>query len=510
MFEYLKMWRKTPDFTGSGNVFDSIYGIITWLLVQVFGYAVRFLDLFGMGINKKWKSGEKLQILLMAYSGARNTGAEVRVAELIDQLNQVLGEENVDLNMLTLNLEETKEYFKNNRVNLCPMSYVFFWDVFKNVVKNQVIVLVEGSCWKENFAAALLYYFVYGMGLAAKLGKTSFCYGVDAGPMNKFNSFMSWALCRKMDMIITRSAEASEWVEKINLHVNSLRVDTAWTLRTKPLEWGALELKKLGWDGKKPLLGLAMQNFFWWPIIPDFVRWVRGVKEYQYRLLYYYDYDEDDRKQYDSWKQTMAETLDWVAEKYNAQPVLIGMEALDHDSCLDVKKLMKTNPLIVSCREYVGVEIGAMLRNLTTLVTTRYHAMVLAMPGNTPFIGLSRDERIRGVMKETGLFDEYYIDYKVPDLKNVLQAKIDKLLSNESERKRVSTVIFNTLPYYFAQMALLGLDVRSLIKRKFPELKIRVLNEDNPSELDPFIPENLKSASIKKFQELKAQESKSH
>ena len=61
------------------------------------------------------------------------------------------------------------------------------------------------------------------------------------------------------------------------------------------------------------------------------------------------------------------------------------MEALDHDSCLEVQKIMKSKPIIISCREYVGVEIGSFLRNLTTLVTTRYHAMVLAMPGCTAF-----------------------------------------------------------------------------------------------------------------------------
>jgi len=507
MFDYLRMWRKTPDFTGTRNVFDTIYGLLTWSLVVFLGYGVRALDLLGLGINRKWKPGEKLQILLMAYSGARNTGAEVRVAELIDQVNQVLGEENVDLNMMTLNLADSQEYFKSNRVNLKPMSYIFFWDVFKNVVQNHVIVLVEGSCWKENFASALLYYFIFGTGLAAVLNKASFSYGVDAGPMNKFNNFLSWALCKDMDLIVTRSAEASDWVKKINLRADKLRVDTAWTLRTKPLEWGTEELKKLGWDGRKPLLGLAMQNFFWWPIVPDFVRWLKGDKEYNYRIIYYYDYDAEDRKQYESWRQTMAETLDWAAEKFGVQPVLIAMEALDHDSCMEVKALMKHAPLIVSCRTYVGVEIGSMLRSLSTLVTTRYHAMVLSMPGCVPFIGLSRDERIRGVMKETGLFGDYYVDYKTPDLSKVLQDKITRLLSAPEERKRVGKVIFDSLPYYFAQMALLGLDVRSVVKKRFPQAPIKKLNEDNPLELAPFVPEELKQATIKKFAELKARES---
>ena len=128
----------------SGNVFDTIYGLLTWFLVIFLGYGVRFLDLFGLGINKKWKPGQKLQVLLMAYSGARNTGAEVRVAEIIDQVNQVLGEENVDVNMMTLNLADAQEYFKSNRVNLKQMNYIFFWDVFKNITQNHVIVLVQG------------------------------------------------------------------------------------------------------------------------------------------------------------------------------------------------------------------------------------------------------------------------------------------------------------------------------------------------------------------------------
>jgi len=506
MFEYLRMWRRMPDFTGSGNVFDTIYGWLTWWLVQVLGYGVRFLDLFGLGLNKKWKPGEKLQVLLMAYSGARNTGAEVRVAELIDQMNKVLGEDNVELNMCTLNLEDAKEYFKNQRVNLWQMSYIFFWDVFNFVRKNHIIVLVEGSCWKENFASALLYYFLFGMGLAAKLGKVSFCYGVDAGPMNKLNNFLSWALSRKMDLIITRSAEAGEWLRKIYLREDKLRVDTAWTLRAKPLEWGAQELKKKGWDGNKPLLGLAMQNFFWWPVVPNFVKWLRGVKEYQYRMIYYYDYDEEDKRAYEKWAKTLAEVLDWASDRYGVQPVLIAMEALDHDACLELQNLMKTKPLIISCREYVGVEIASMLRNLTSLITTRYHAMVLAMPGLIPFIGLSRDERIRGVMKETGLYDDFYVDYKTADLEKVLKEKIDRLLSSAEERKRVSKIIQESLPYYFAQMALLGLDVRNLIKKTFPQARLKSLNEDDPEALNPYIPDELKEATRKKFAELKAKE----
>ncbi len=502
MFEFFRKWRQMPDFTHSANFFDVLYGIIGWTLVQVLGYSVRFLDIFGLGLNRKWKPGDKLQILFLAYSGARNTGAEVRVAECIDQVNQVLGEDNVDINMTTLNIEEAQEYFKGHKVNLIPLSYVFFGDVFRYVLKNHVVVLVEGSCWKENFAAALLLFFIFGAGLAEKLGKVSFSYAVDAGKMNRFNNFLSWNLSKGMTRLITRTAEAKETLEKIFLPGAIIRVDTAWTLRPHPVEWGTEKLKELGWDGRKPLLGLAMQNFFWWPVIPDFLKFITGVKEYQYRLIYYYDYKEDDKRKYSEWAAMLAELMDWAAEKYGVQPVLVAMEALDDLSCRDVAGMMKTKPIIVSCIEYVGVEIAPILRNLRTLITTRYHAMVLSMPGLIPFIGLSRDERIRGVMVETGLYDDYYVDYSREDLKEALHEKVSRMLESEEERERVKKIIQEWLPYYFAQMAHLGMDIRKMIKERFPELKIKELDESDPEQLEPYIPPELREGVLRKFSEL--------
>jgi polysaccharide pyruvyl transferase WcaK-like protein len=502
MFEFFRKWLRMPDFTHSANFFDVLYGIIGWSLVQVLGYSVRFLDLFGLGLNKKWKPGEKLQVLFLAYSGARNTGAEVRVAECIDQINQVLGEDNVDINMTTLNMDEAREYFKDNKVNLIPLSYIFFGDTFRYVLKNHVVVMVEGSCWKENFAAALLLFFIFGTGLAEKLGKPSFSYAVDAGKMNKFNNFISWNLSKGMTRIITRTQEAKDTLEKMFLPGAIVRVDTAWTLRPRPLDWGAETLRNLGWDGQKPLLGLAMQNFFWWPVIPDFIRFIKGVKEYQYRLIYYYDYKDEDKKRYSQWATMLAELMDWATEKYNVQPVLIAMEALDEVSCKDVAAMMKQKPIIISCNEYVGVEIAPVLRNLTALITTRYHAMVLSMPGLIPFIGLSRDERIRGVMTETGLYDDYYADYSRDDLKEALYRMVSRLLESPEERQRVKKIIQEWLPYYFAQMAHLGMDIRKMIREKFPELKIREVDEADPLQLCPYIPPELREKAVQKFKEL--------
>ncbi|MBI4668749.1 MAG: polysaccharide pyruvyl transferase family protein [Elusimicrobia bacterium] len=485
--------------SSSLNIFDVIYGLITLAFVYIFGYAVKFFDLFGLGLNARWKPGEKLQILFLAYSGARNTGAEVRVGECIRQVNQVLGEENVSINMTTLDLKEAQEYFKNEKVGFLPMNAVFFWDVFKFVLRNHVVVLVEGSCWKENFAAALLFYFLYGAGLAAVLGKPCFSYAVDAGKMNGFNNWLSRALSKRMTRLIVRSADSKTVLETIGLPGAIIRVDTAWSQEAKPLKWGHHMLSQRGWDGKKPLIGLAMQNFFWWPVVPDFVRWIKGVKEYQYKLLYYYDYDENDKKQYAEWTKTLARFMDWAAGKYNAQLVVVAMEALDNQACRDLTSIMKEKAILVSCNEFVGTEIASILRNLNLLVTTRYHAMVLSMPGAVPFIGLSRDERIRGVMKETGLYPDYYVDYSLPDLLEQLQKRTGQIMENAPERQRIAGTINSHLPYYYVQMARLGLDIRQMIRESFLGIPIKAANESDPLELVPFVPPELLSAVKQQF-----------
>jgi len=504
---FLEAIRKFKDMPGdyeTVNFFDTLYSGLTVGLVYTLSAGARL-----MGLNKPWQPGEKLQVLFLAYSGARNTGAEVRVAECIRQVNQVLGADNIDINMMSLDIKEAEEYFKGYQVKMQHLNPVFFKDVYQHVLKNHLIVLVEGSCWKENFATALLLYFIYGAGLARKLGKPSFSYAVDAGQMNKINNFTSWLLSQDTKLI-TRSAMANEVLEKIHLHGAINRVDTAWSMPTASAAWADETLKKLGWDGKKKLAGLAFQNYFWWPILPNLMAFAKtlitGDKTNQYKMVYYYDYDAEDKKKYEAFRDECAAFVDKIVEKYDVQPVIVAMEALDDDACRDLVQHLQGRAILISCKEYPGMEIAAVLRRLSLLVTTRYHAMVLSMPGAIPFVGLSRDERIMGVMREIGEADNYYVDYRTENLLNVLLQKAEQLLGNAKEAKRYTAVIKDHLPYYFAQMGLLGLDIRDLVKEKFPQFTLPNVDENDVGQLVPYIPPDYLAATKKEFMKIKSAE----
>jgi len=433
----------------------------------------------------------------------------VRVAECIRQTQQVLGAENVDINMTTLDPEQAAEYFQGYTVNLRKFNTVFFGGIFREVLKNHVVVLVEGSCWKENFATALLLYFLYGAGLARQLGKPCFSYAADAGKMNRINNYASWLLCRDMKLI-TRSAPATQVLADIGLTGATTRVDTAWSMPTESPEWADEEFRKLGWDGKQRLAGLAFQNYFIWPVLPNVPAFVKakitGNVANQYKSIYFYDYHDADRRKYEAFRDLCAAYLDWQAETYDTQPVIVAMEALDDVACRDLIAHMKRKAILISCKEYVGAKIGALLRRLAILTTTRYHAMVLSMPGAVPFIGLSRDERIMGVMKEIGEYERYYVDYRAENLEAALRDRAAAILGEANETARYRQAIADNLPYYYAQMAMLGLDIRQFIHEKFPEFALPAIDENDPQNLVPWTPPEHLAATKERFVALKKAE----
>ena len=54
-----------------------------------------------LGDSKPWQPGERLKLLFAGYNGTRNTGSDVRVAEMLRQLRHVLGADRVEFSVMT-------------------------------------------------------------------------------------------------------------------------------------------------------------------------------------------------------------------------------------------------------------------------------------------------------------------------------------------------------------------------------------------------------------------------
>jgi polysaccharide pyruvyl transferase WcaK-like protein len=164
-----------------------------------------------------------------------------------------------------------------------------------------------------------------------------------------------------------------------------------------------------------------------------------------------------------------ASALDYFAEKYGAQVVVIGMEALDYDSCHLVKTRMKTPTEVFSSKFYDGYQLAGILRALSVLVTSRYHARVISMPGGVPSIAVSMDERLHNLLSESGHVDDYYMSTDDIDLGEKLKVAMDKIWEN---KEKVSDEILRTIPGYLKMMSEMGQFFRKYVQEKFPGIDL--------------------------------------
>lgn len=73
---------------------DGLLALYIYLLTGLARLS-RPLSVIGFGEYREWHPGEKLKILLVGYNGARNTGADVRVAALARQLKEIFDPANL-------------------------------------------------------------------------------------------------------------------------------------------------------------------------------------------------------------------------------------------------------------------------------------------------------------------------------------------------------------------------------------------------------------------------------
>ena len=435
----------------------------------VMGLVIKFVILIaGFLPYKKWQPGEKLKLLLVGYNGKQNTGSDVRVESMTRQFYNLLGQDKIDIGVVVVDEKSVDNYFpppvKQERV-----SSIFFLPLLRVCSEYHMILLSEGCCLKSKFSNALLLLFVEAAGIAKSQGKPCMAYGVEAGHMDRFVRKMVRTHCDQAHFI-ARTQPSLDIMKKLKLNA-TLGTDTAWSFTALPMEWMKKKLsQKMEWDGKKPIVGVSVINPFWWPVVPDFYRFIRRDWRENplghYKRWYFFSQSPEREKKFDTYIKTIAACVDDFAEKHDAVVLTIGMEALDLYACEKLKATLTSDTKIFCSNRYDGYRMTSILRNLSLLITSRYHARVLSMNTGVPSIGISMDERIRNLMQESGHLQDYYLEVDDPDLKLKLGRAVDKIWA---DRKNVSGQILNCMPDYHDSMSKMGDFLVAFIHKNFPD-----------------------------------------
>ncbi|MGE0786041.1 MAG: polysaccharide pyruvyl transferase family protein [Sandaracinaceae bacterium] len=350
-----------------------------------------------------WREGEPLRLLLAGYVGTRNTGADVRVEEMIRQLRHLFGDDHLELSISTIDPALTKGYFRTVRqLHIPQIFHRFLYDTVKT---QHGVIACEGSMFKSKFANALSTMMVGALGLAAAEDKIALGYGGEAGKMDESLEALVKKHC-KDTLIICRNDESRTILDRLGVPTE-VGTDTAWTFEAAPSERAEKLLMRAGWDGKQPVVTVCPINPFWWPVRPEplkaAVNELTGShKDAHYRSIYFHNDDASVEEKLGRYLRGMAGAIKDFRRKHDVFLALVGMEMLDRRAVerLD-QELGGGTPMFVS-DELEMYDMVAILRRSAMVVSSRYHALVCSMPALVPSVGVTMDERIRNLMKDRG------------------------------------------------------------------------------------------------------------
>lgn len=383
------------------------------------------------------------KVLLMGYNGANNTGSETRLISIIEDVRNVLGNE-VELTIPTLNEKNLRRYIEEDEyLKIVPIPSIYFF-ALKNIVKKQdLVLLVEGSCYMDTWTSALLWAFLWTTRCAFNYGIPCIAYAVDSGELSRFNRFLVKREASKTDLIITRTKYAGDRLIDIGVKAPIKNTaDCAFSFQTDFQDQNIL--KKI-WnsenlDHRNGFVGIAVVDFHLWPVV---IRpW--GRKEDLYKWPYFFSRSKSrvikSRKLSDNW----AKEADRIVEEHNKNLIIVCMEELDEKIAVEIKNKMKhsESAMIVSAKKYNASQMTEVLRSLELLITSRYHAGVLSMKNSVPQIAIGHDPRLKGLYKDIKIDKKFLLSYPKTDSEidgiwKILSKRVDQLLENPNQNKEL-------------------------------------------------------------------------
>ncbi|MCB9506951.1 MAG: polysaccharide pyruvyl transferase family protein [Myxococcales bacterium] len=414
-----------------------------------------------------WRPGRPLSLLLAGYVGTRNTGADVRVEEMIRQLRVVLGEDNVELNVLTNDLARSAGYFRRCRQTYMPPAFPKV--LLEQCPRHHGVVACEGSMFKSKFSSALTTFMAGALGMANAEGKLSVGFGAEAGQMTPDLQRFVERSCRH-SLVMCRNEPSRGVLERLGVRT-TLGTDTAWTFEPAPAAAGEALLRAAGWDGETPVLAVCPINPFWWPVRPDLAKTAAYAlagehADERYKAFYFHSWDADKQRALDTYLDGLAEAVNAFASERRCWVVLIGMETLDRRACDALAPRLSAPAGVIDSADASMYELVSALRRCRALVSSRYHAIVTSMPATVPSAGVTMDERIRNLMHDRG-HEDLYLEVDDPALGERLLPILRRLWDDGDA---VRAGIARALPRQLELMGQMGIDFMDEACRVYPDL----------------------------------------
>lgn len=414
-------------------------------------------------VTPRWQPGQPLRLLLSGYFGAGNVGSDMRSGEILRQLRHLLGEE-VQFSALAVSPELAEGMYEG--VTCLPTDVYTADFLIDSVNHHHGVIACEGSMFKSTFSDVLSAIMAGTLGLASAHGKLAVGYGAEVGSMNpRLRTFVQSHTGEAL--ILCRNGASLRAAQALSLRCRA-GADTAWTFRAAPPERAGALLRARGWNGSDPVLAVCPVNPFWWPVraSPRMVLEMQKTgahRELSYRSPFFHADSPEIRSAYAHYLDQLALTVSALARERNAFPVIVGMERVDERACADLASRLGLSRAPMLGYQHLVPDVIAVLRASSLLISSRFHALVGAMPAGVPSIGISMDERIDNLFGDAGQ-DWRVVRADVPDLAARVMAAAKRL-----EPDAVASSARVTVALALQGIGQMGMDFCAELERCLPD-----------------------------------------
>lgn len=338
------------------------------------------------------KSKYQYDAIISGYYGFENIGDDAMLMAIID--NMKMYRKDMRILVLSKNPIETSLIYNVDSINRFNLLKILF-----TMKKSKVFINGGGSLIQDNTSTRSLIYYLAMIWLAKKQGMKVMIYANGIGPLNKErNRKLTKKVVDRVDVITLR--ENLSYNELKNLEINKpeimITADPALTLEPESdAHINQLFLKE-GIDPHQQFIGISVR------------KWV-------------------DHEKYET---VIAETADYVVDKYGITPLFIAMHYPGDLVIIDnIISKMKHKSCVIRKKPSVSEMLGIIAKT-QMLIGMRLHALIFAASLKIPIVGMVYEPKVEGFMQ--------YIDQVSAGKINSLEPESLKRLIDEVWNNRDS------------------------------------------------------------------------
>lgn len=351
------------------------------------------------------RRGLRNGIIICGAYGMGNSGDDAILEAIIGEVGEIAPD--MPVTALSRNPKETRLKYGVDSVHMFNLF------AFHSVMKRTRLYISGGGSLIQNVTSRRsLWYYLYTISAAKRLGNEVMMYGCGIGPItdSKDEPRVRDVLNRNVDVITLREpfslSELSRFgVTKPKMLVSS---DPALTLAPASRDMIDEEFKKYGLDPEGGYVCFSVRSW-------------AGFAEKAPEL---------------------ALAADYVSDTLGLTPVFILINHREDGEATDaVRALMKNSAAVISSPMSSHLTIG-MLSRMRAVVSMRLHALIFAASQGVPLVGVSYDPKVTAFLES---LDEGYCipfeDTSAAALRNMISKAVLRYEDKELRRRSVERLI---------------------------------------------------------------------